>query len=89
LTSSPSNAGENLLMDALTRVRQHFSRDAMPKTFLSRTQAARRVGRCPRTMRNLAKRGEGPPFLLIGDRPAYPADSLDQWLTDNMHGAGQ
>jgi hypothetical protein len=40
-------------------------------------------------MRNLAKRGEGPPFLLIGDRPAYPADALDQWLADNTHGGAQ
>jgi hypothetical protein len=40
-------------------------------------------------MRNLAKRGEGPPFLLIGDRPAYPEDALIQWLTDNMHGGAK
>jgi hypothetical protein len=40
-------------------------------------------------MRNLAKRGEGPPFLLIGDRPAYPADALDRWLADNTHGGAQ
>lgn len=61
----------------------------MSKTFLSRTQAARRCGRCPRTMRNLAKRGEGPPFLLIGNRPAYPADTLDRWLTANSYGGAQ
>jgi hypothetical protein len=57
--------------------------------FLSRTQAAQRCGRCHRTMRNLAKRGEGPPFLLIGDRPAYPEDVLDRWLADNTRGDSQ
>lgn len=66
-----------------------FQDNTMSDTFLSREQAARRVGRCPRTMRNLAKRGEGPPFLLIGNRPAYPADGLDRWLANNKHGAGQ
>jgi hypothetical protein len=65
-----------------------FKWDTMTR-FLSRTQAAQRCGRCHRTMRNLAKRGEGPPFLLIGDRPAYPADALDQWLADNTHGGAQ
>ncbi|MBT1516166.1 hypothetical protein KIP88_37530 [Bradyrhizobium sp. SRL28] len=52
----------------------------MSKVFLSRTQAAKRVGRCAKTMRNLAARDMGPPFLKIGDRPAYPADELDAWL---------
>jgi hypothetical protein len=52
----------------------------MSKVFLSRTQAAKRVGRCAKTMRNLAARDMGPPFLMIGDRPAYPADELEAWL---------
>lgn len=52
----------------------------MSTIFLSRTQAAKRIGRCAKTLRNLAKRGDGPPFLLIGDRPAYPADELQVWL---------
>jgi hypothetical protein len=52
----------------------------MSKVFLSRTQVAKRVGRCTKTMRNLAAREMGPPFLMIGDRPAYPADELEAWL---------
>jgi hypothetical protein len=57
-----------------------FRWEVMSDVFLSRTQAAKRIGRCAKTLRNLAKRGEGPPFLLIGDRPAYPADRLQVWL---------
>jgi hypothetical protein len=54
----------------------------MSRTYLSRTQAAKHVGRCAKTMRNLAKRGEGPPFIMIGTaRPAYPLDALECWLT--------
>lgn len=52
----------------------------MSKIYLSRTQAAKRIGRCAKTLRNLAKRGDGPPFFLIGDRPAYPADRLQTWI---------
>lgn len=52
----------------------------MSKVYLSRTQAAQQIGRCAKTLRNLAKRGDGPPFLLIGDRPAYAADQLQVWL---------
>lgn len=53
----------------------------MSKVYLSRTQAAKRVGRCSKTLRNLAKRGEGPPFIMIGTtRPAYPAEELQVWL---------
>lgn len=58
----------------------------MSRTFLSRTQAAKRVGRCAKTMRNLAKRGEGPSHLMIGNRPAYPADELEAWLAKNTTG---
>lgn len=53
----------------------------MSKVYLSRTQAAMQIGRCAKTLRNLAKRGEGPPFIMIGTaRPAYPADELQTWL---------
>lgn len=61
----------------------------MSRTFLSRTQAATRVGRCAKTMRNLAARDMGPPFLMIGDRPAYPADELMVWLAANTFGGAQ
>jgi predicted DNA-binding transcriptional regulator AlpA len=55
--------------------------DTMSKVYLSRTQAAKRVGRCAKTLRNLAKRGEGPPFIMIGtSRPAYPDDELHTWI---------
>jgi predicted DNA-binding transcriptional regulator AlpA len=61
----------------------------MSRTFLSRTQAAQRVGRCAKTMRNLAKRSDGPPHLMIGSRPAYPADDLEAWLAANTTGGSQ
>jgi hypothetical protein len=57
--------------------------------FLSRTQAAKACGRCDKTMRNLARRNAGPPFVLIGDRPAYPADWLQDWLAANAMGNAQ
>jgi len=40
-------------------------------------------------MRNLAARDMGPPFLMIGDRPAYPADELAVWLAANTFGGAQ
>ncbi len=53
----------------------------MSQTYLSRTQAAHRLGRCTKTMRALAKRGDGPPFIMIGsNRPAYPVNDLDAWI---------
>lgn len=59
----------------------------MSRIYLSRAQAAKRVGRCAKTMRNLAKRGEGPPFIMIGtSRPAYDADALESWLAANTFG---
>lgn len=57
--------------------------------YLSRRQAAKACGRCDRTMRNLAARGLGPKFLLIGTRPAYPADALQEWLVANTYGGAQ
>lgn len=52
----------------------------MSETYLSRTQAARRCNRCPRTMRNLQARGLGPRVIMIGSRAAYPVSSLESWL---------
>lgn len=57
--------------------------------YLSRRQAAKECGRCDKTMRNLAKRNQGPPFVLIGDRPAYPADQLRNWIAANTFGGAQ
>lgn len=57
--------------------------------YLSRRQAAKACGRCDRTMRNLAARKMGPPFILIGVRPAYPADALQAWLASNTMGGAQ
>ena len=51
----------------------------MSKKYHSRTGAAKEVNRCTKTLRNLAKRGEGPPFIMIGNRPAYPDDGLQSW----------
>ena len=50
------------------------------KTFLSRTQAAKLLGRSPRTLRNLQAAGRGPIVLMIGDRAAYDAEALEQWI---------
>ena len=52
----------------------------MQNNYLSRTQAARRLGCCPKTLRNLAKTGRGPAVLLIGDRPAYELSALESWI---------
>jgi len=57
--------------------------------YLSRRQAAKACGRCDRTMRNLANRNLGPPFILVGTRPAYPADALAAWIANHSYGAAQ
>jgi hypothetical protein len=57
--------------------------------FLSRTQAARRIGRCPKTLRSLEKSGRGPAVLMVGDRPAYPLDELEQWIASNTLGGAE
>lgn len=40
-------------------------------------------------MRNLANRNLGPPFILVGTRPAYPADALAAWIANHSYGAAQ
>lgn len=62
----------------------------MQKTqrFLSRVQAAKVLGRCPKTLRSLQNRGLGPTVIMVGDRPAYPMADLQRWLSDNTIGGG-
>ncbi|WP_410052789.1 helix-turn-helix domain-containing protein [Bradyrhizobium sp. SZCCHNPS2010] len=57
--------------------------------YLSRRQAAKACGRCDKTMRRLASRGEGPPFLLMAGRPLYPADKLQAWIAANTMGGAK
>ena len=57
--------------------------------YLSRRQAAAHLGRCDRTLRNFARLKIGPPFIMIGNRPAYPADALHEWLAANTMGGAQ
>lgn len=54
----------------------------MSSLYLSRSQAALRVGRSRKTLRKLQERGLGPRVIMIGDRPAYPASDLEAWLAD-------
>ena len=56
------------------------------RKFLSRTQAARVLGRCPKILRNLQNLGRGPTVIMVGDRPAYLLADLQQWLADNTYG---
>ena len=50
------------------------------KNFLTRTQAAARLGVCTKTLRNLHKRGVGPEVIMIGTRPAYSLDALEAYI---------
>lgn len=54
--------------------------------YLSRTQAAALLDRCPKTLRNLQNRGLGPTVIMIGNRPAYPIVELEAWLASNTVG---
>jgi hypothetical protein len=64
--------------------------DLMRKTeqFLPRVQAAKVLGRCPKTLRSLQEKGLGPTVMMVGYRPAYPVADLQRWLSDNTFGGG-
>lgn len=57
----------------------------LPK-YLTRTQAAALLDRCPKTLRNLQNKGLGPAVIMIGNRPAYPIAELEAWLASNTVG---
>lgn len=38
----------------------------------------------PRTLANMAWRGEGPPFHKVAGRRIYPRDALDAWATARL-----
>lgn len=48
---------------------------------LSRSQAARRIGCCEATLRNLERAGLGPTTVHVSPRRVvYPLDELERWL---------
>ena len=54
--------------------------------FLSRSEAASRIGLSPNTLANLASQGKGPPFFKPtsasgkGGKTLYDPDELDRWV---------
>jgi len=54
--------------------------------YLSRSEAAERLGLSPNTLANLASKGEGPPFFKPtsrggrGGKTLYDPDQLDHWV---------
>ena len=48
--------------------------------FLTRKEAARLLGRRPKTLANWASTGVGPPFLRFGRRVLYRSEDLLRWL---------
>lgn len=54
--------------------------------FLSRSEAAARIGLSPNTLANLASQGKGPPFFKPtsangkGGKTFYDPDELDRWV---------
>lgn len=54
--------------------------------YLSRSEAAGRVGLSPNTLANLASSGKGPPFFKPnsptgrGGKTLYDPDELDRWV---------
>lgn len=56
------------------------------KRYLSRSEAAIRLGLSPNTLANLASKGKGPPFFKPnsptgkGGKTLYDPDELDRWV---------
>lgn len=54
--------------------------------YLSRSEAASRLGLSPHTLANLASKGKGPPFFKPtsaagrGGKTLYDPDELDRWV---------
>mgnify|MGYP001627396747 CR=1 FL=1 len=54
--------------------------------YLSRAEAANRLGLSPNTLANLASKGKGPPFFKPnsptgkGGKTLYDPDDLDRWV---------
>lgn len=54
--------------------------------YLSRAEAAKRLGLSPNTLANLASQGKGPPFFKPtsptgkGGKTLYDPDELDRWV---------
>ncbi|MBB1089805.1 DNA-binding protein [Rhodopseudomonas palustris] len=48
--------------------------------YLSRSQAAKRLGRCRTTLRALEARGLGPKTAKFGSRTVYPIDALEKYI---------
>lgn len=54
--------------------------------YLSRSEAAQRLGLSPNTLANLASKGKGPPFFKPnssdgkGGKTLYDPDELDRWV---------
>ncbi len=54
--------------------------------YLSRSEAATRLGLSPNTLANLASKGKGPPFFKPtsssgkGGKTLYDPDELDRWV---------
>ncbi|WP_420132485.1 helix-turn-helix transcriptional regulator [Rhodopseudomonas sp.] len=48
--------------------------------YLSRSEAARRLNRCRKTMRSLEAQGLGPRTIKIGSRTVYPIADLEAYI---------
>lgn len=52
----------------------------------TRDQAAAFLGIRPATLADLACRGEGPPFVVVGSRAWYRRADCERWLESRMRG---
>jgi DNA-binding transcriptional MerR regulator len=62
------------------------------ENLISVAEAARKLGKKPRTLRLWRERGYGPPFKLIGRTPWYSPADIDRWIeeqTVNPEAVGQ
>lgn len=51
---------------------------------LSRDEAAPYCGSKPATFADYARRGEGPPYIVVGGRAWYRKADLDRWLESRV-----
>jgi excisionase family DNA binding protein len=52
--------------------------------YLRRREVAKKLRVSVRLVERWARNGFGPPFVMIGRIPLYPADELDAWLRSRL-----
>ena len=56
---------------------------------LTEDEAARELGRCPRTLKRWRDLREGPPFIRIGRQVLYRREAVRDWLVSREQVVGR